>query len=196
MKGEHFMIKKFKRWYGNLKVYEKEEFFLTLFVIAYYILMIALDISGFFAISLYSELSLSGSLKLSLFGLFVDCLLVYSWIPLVIINIVANSISDKKIRYEMNTEFEKAEKEVKEYFEKSNNNIIEIVPKSSKGITDIIDFYHRKGKTIESYWAQLDEIYGKSVLYISVICIGETNRIVYPEMITNFCYLIDNFTFK
>lgn len=196
MKGEHFMIKKFKRWYGNLKVYEKEEFFLTLFVIAYYILMIALDVSGFFAISLYSELSLSGSLKLSLFGLFVDCLLIYSWIPLVIINIVADSISDKKIRYEMNTKFEKAEKEVKEYFEKSGKNVLEIVPKSSKGISDIIDYYYKKDKIVESYWAELDEVNGEAVLYISAIYVGEINRNVYPTTITNFGYLLNNFTFK
>lgn len=190
------MMKKIKRWYSNLTVYEKERLFLTLFVILYYILMITLDLLGFFGSSCYAYFSLSGSIKLCLFGLFADCLLVFIWFPALIINIVASNIDDRELTDKLTTKLEKAEKEVREYFKKSGKNVLEIVPKSSKGISDVIDYYHRNGKLVESYWAELDEVNDKAVLYISAIYVGETDRHVYPDTITNFGYLLGNFTFK
>lgn len=180
MKGEHFMIKKFKRWYSNLTIYEKYSFFLDIAFVLY--LIIAFSISFYFCAN-------------SLGAFFY--ILIFALIPgLCIFPPIDYKINVLKLQSDIKARHIEAEKEVKEYFEKSDKNILEIIPKSSKGITDIIDFYYRKGKKIESYWAELDEIYGKSVLYISVICIGETNRTVYPKIITNFCYLINNFTFK
>lgn len=95
-----------------------------------------------------------------------DCLLVFIWFPALIVSIIASNIHDRELTDKLTTKLEKAEKEVTEYFKKSGKNVLEIVPKSSNGISDIIDYYHKNGKLVESYWAKLNEVNDKAVLYI------------------------------
>lgn len=186
------MVKKIKRWYSNLTIYERKEMLLNVFFILYFILVIAFDLLGFFPHSLYFLCAVNGD---HIFAFIID-MLFFTFIAVIIFPPIGYHIFNQKLQDELKTNYEKSKKEVEDYFHKSNKTILEIVPKSSKGISDIIDYYHRKGKIVESYWAELDEVNGKAVLYISAIYVGETNRNVYPHTITNFGYLLGNFTFK
>ncbi len=187
------MVKKIKRWYSNLTIYKRKEMFLNIAFILYFVLVITLDLLGFFGgHTFYLSAVAAGE---AILGFLFDCV-IFVWIAVIIFMPIDNYISDKKRNDELMSYFEKSKKTVKEYFEKSDTNILEIIPKSSKDISDIIDYYCRKGKIVESYWVELDEVDGESVCYISAICIGEANRLMYPETITNFGYLLDNFTFK
>lgn len=184
------MIKKFKRWYGSLLSYKKIKLFSFVLATLFLVVLIILDISGYCTGFFYVR---SGY---NLVGLFIDTLIFLFFGSLPVFFLFYSQSVEEECTYKMQKMFEDNDKKAKQYFHTTENNIIQIVPKDLKKISDIIEYYNKRGKVIKSYWVELDEINKKPVYYISVICEGETDRIVYPKTIENFGYFLARFTFK
>lgn len=187
------MIKKFKRWYGNLLDFQKQKIFSLCLAIFVYILLIILNFLKIFNNTFYA------SYNYSIIGFLNDCFLFFIWFPVGIYTIfrIVFHLDKKEDDYNLRKSYEDAEKEIKGYFYTAKSNILEVVPKNLDTIADIIEYYNQNGKVVESYWIDLDENSEENAIcHIYAIYYGETEKVVYPETIRSFMYLKNRFRFK
>lgn len=184
------MIKKFKRYYGNLLDYQKVRFRIPIYCILVYILICIL--LGFYFFSAFPNDS-PLSLILGTLG-FAFYESIFAWMLLIMK--VEFKAQDLELNYKLKKAYEENEQIAKKYFDKADKNVIKIIPKDFKNISDIIEYFYKRNVLIESYWVEKDkDKSGDSIYYLLVTCKDKEERIVYPEVIKNFGYFISYFTF-